>query len=384
MSVIVRPSWQLVVATNTGNIYAATDPSMGWKVVSPAMRGFAVRTLCCWNNKTLIAGTSGGTFRTDTASWQWVDVSAGIQETEITCVAADPADPLRLYVGTTGGMYASRDGGGTWQRTATELDSQDIAVIRIGTPMLAGTLRMGLWMSEDGMQWRRVVPKELSDDVLALLPSTSEPGVVLAGTSLGVWRVDLAKGTATDSSLGLKPKGSAPQQVTYIEVTALATDPADGRHFLAIVSGDGLRESTNGGVLWKQVELMGHPMLGSTADLSWLSSMLVESASQVYLGSLARGIWTGTPGSTWTPINKGLWRIGVYYGSVRALVKDGTGRLFAGTSSGGVFVLLPGEARWLRMNRGLSSLGGQTLTASPDPGVLYCAMNGRVYVCRLP
>jgi ligand-binding sensor domain-containing protein len=384
ITIISRPSWQLVVATNTGNIYAATDPSMGWKVVSPAMRGFAVRTLCCWNNKTLIAGTSGGTFRTDTASWQWVDVSAGIQETEITCVAADPADPLRLYVGTTGGMYASRDGGGTWQRTATELDSQDIAVIRIGTPMLAGTLRMGLWMSEDGMQWRRVVPKELSDDVLALLPSTSEPGVVLAGTSLGVWRVDLAKGTATDRSLGLKPRGSAPQQVTYVEITALEADPVDGPHMLAIVSGVGLWESTNGGVLWKQVELMDHPMLGSTADLSWLSSMLVESASQVYLGSLARGIWTGTPGSTWTPINKGLSRIGVYYGSVRALVKDGMGRLFAGTSSGGVFVLLPGETRWLRVNQGLSSLGGQTLTVGTDPGVLYCAVNGIVYRCRIP
>ncbi|HZL83462.1 MAG TPA: hypothetical protein VFB98_08320, partial [Candidatus Deferrimicrobium sp.] len=212
----------------------------------------------------------------------------------------------------------------------------------------------------------------------------SESGVVLAGTSLGVWRVDLAKGTATDSSLGLKPKGSAPQQVTYVEVTALATDPADGQHFLAIVSGDGLWESTNGGLLWKDVQLTDRPMLGSSADLSWLYSMLIESSSRMYVGSLARGIWTGAPGDTWTPINKGLSRIGVYYGCVQALAKDGTGRLFVGTSSGGVFVLLPGETRWLRMNQGLSSLGGQTLTMGTDPGVLYCAMDSMVYRCRIP
>src|SRR5450756_887667 len=340
MSVIVRPSWQLVVGTSSGSVYAAADPLKGWQVASPAMRGFAVHTLCRWMNRTLI-GTSGGVFETDTASWKWTDVNTGIQETQITCVVPDPADASQLYVGTTGGMYVSHDGGTTWGRTATELDSQDIAVIRAGTPMLAGTLREGLWMSADGMRWRRVVAKELTDDVLALLPSTSEPGIGLAGTSLGVWRVDLAKGMATDRSLGLKPRGSAPQQVIYVEVTALATDPADGQHVLAIVSSDGLWESTNGGLLWKDVQLTDRVMLGSSADLSWLYSMLVESSSRMYVGSLARGIWTGTPGSTWTPVNKGLSRIGVYYGSVQALVEDGMGRLFAGTSSGGVFVLLP-------------------------------------------
>jgi len=250
--------------------------------------------------------------------------------------------------------------------------------------MLAGTLREGLWMSADGAQWRRVAAKELSDDVLALSPSTSEPGVVLAGTSLGVWRVDLVKGTATDSSLGLKPKGSASQQVTYVEVTALATDPSDGQHVLAIVISDGLWESTNGGLLWKDVQLTDRVMLGSSADLSWLHSMLIESSSRMYVGSLARGIWSGAPGDIWTPINKGLSRIGVYYGSVQALAKDGMGRLFAGTSSGGVFVLLPGETRWLRVNQGLSSLGGQTLTVGTDPGVLYCTVNGIVYRCRIP
>jgi len=384
MSVIVRPSWQLVVGTSSGSVYVAADPLKGWQVASPAMRGFAVRTLCCWNNKTLIAGTSGGTFRTDTASWRWADVSTGIQETVITCVVPDPASPSRLYVGTTGGMYVSRDGGTTWGRTATELGSQDIAVIRAGTPMLAGTLREGLWMSTDGTRWRRVAAKELSDDVLALAPYASESGVVLAGTSLGVWRVDLVKGTATDSSLGLKPKRSPPQQVTYVEVAALVADPTDGQHFLAIVSGDGLWESTNGGLLWKDVQLTDRPMLGSSADLSWLSSVLIESSSKMYVGSMARGIWNGAPGDTWTPINKGLSRIGVYYGSVQALAKDGKGRLFAGTSSGGVFVLFPGETRWLRMNQGLSSLGGQTLTVGTDPGVLYCAMDSMVYQCRIP
>jgi photosystem II stability/assembly factor-like uncharacterized protein len=384
ISIVPEPSWQLVVATSTGNVYAAVDPSKGWKTVPPTMRGVAVHALCRLANVALMAGTSGGVFKADFASWQWTDVSTGIQEAEITCVAPDPADRSRVYAGTTGGMYASQDAGATWQRTAAELDSQDIAVIRAGTPMLAGTRGAGLWMSANGMQWYRVAARELSDDVLALTPIASTPGRVLAGTSLGVWQVDLVKGTTIDRSLGLKPKGSAPQQVEYIEVAGFATDPAAEQHILAIVIGDGLWESTNGGLLWKQVQLMDRPMLGSTADLDWISSVFVESASQVYVGSLARGIWIGMPGGAWTPINKGLSRIGVYHGSIQALVMDGAKRLYAATSSGGTFVLLPGGTRWLRMNLGLSSLGGQMLTVGADLRTLYCAMNGTVYVCHVP
>ncbi|MCE5193493.1 MAG: hypothetical protein ABFD13_06580 [Candidatus Cryosericum sp.] len=383
MSVTIQPSWQLVVGTNNGSVYAAADPLKEWQPVSSGMRGFGIRTLCRWMDRVLVAGTSGGVFEMDAASWRWADVSTGMQEAAITCVVPDPASPSRLYVGTTGGMYVSRDGGTAWSRTATELESQDIAVIHAGIPKQVGTRRKGLWISEDGTRWHRVAENDISDDVLALLPFASEPTVVLAGTSLGVWRVDLARGTATDSSLGL-PRGSASQQVTYVEVAALAADPADEQHVLAIIIGDGLWESTNGGALWTPVELMDRPMLGSAADLSWLSSVLMESSSRTYVGSMARGIWTGAPGDTWTPINKGLSRIGVHYGSVQALTKDSKGRLFAGTSSGGVFMLLPGETQWLRINQGLSSLGGQTLTVGTDPGVLYCAMNGVVYRCRIP
>ncbi|MEN6551192.1 MAG: hypothetical protein ABFC79_04995 [Candidatus Cryosericum sp.] len=384
ITIVPQPSWHVVVATSTGTVFAATDSSKGWTAMPPAMHGFAVHALCRLTNRTLIAATSGGVFSAEAATGHWTDASIGIQEAAITCVAPDPIDRSRVYAGTTGGMYVSHDGGGTWQRTATGLDSQDIAVIRVGTPILTGTRGAGLWMSMDGRRWNRVAAGELSDDVLALVPIASMPGTLLAGTSLGVWQVDLAKGVAVDRSLGLKPKGSAPQQVTYVEVSALAVDPANDQHVLAILPGRGLHESINGGLLWKDVQLMDRPMLGSTPDLSWLTSMIFTSTTQVYLGSMARGIWTGAPGQAWMPINKGLSRIGVYYGSIQALAMDGSKRLYAATSSGGVFVLLPGGTRWLRMNLGLSSLGGQMLAVGAGLKTLYCAMNSTMYVCGVP
>lgn len=379
-----QPSWHLVVATSKGSIYAAADPFKGWKSVSPAMCGLAVHALCRSASTTLMVGTSGGVFSADTASWQWTDASMGIQEVQVTCLASDPIRQSLLYAGTTGGMYVSSDSGSTWRRTALDLASQDIAVIRAGTPLLVGTRRAGLWASADGNRWRRIAAKQLSDDVLALMPGADATGSVLTGTSLGVWQVDLASGRATERNLGLRPRGADPDPQNYVEVTAFGVDPVDSQHIFCLVVGGGLRESNNGGVLWKRVEILDKPMLGSSADLEWLSSIHVDAMGTVRVGSVARGIWTGMPGDAWKPQNKGLSRLGVYCGSVCALAMDAAQRLYAATTRGGIFVLVPGEVRWFRMNLGLASLGGQALTVGPDATTLYCAMDGVVYTNKLP
>ncbi len=331
-----------------------------------------------------MVGTSGGVFSADTASWQWTDASMGIQEVQVTCLASDPIRQSLLYAGTTGGMYVSSDSGSTWRRTALDLASQDIAVIRAGTPLLVGTRRAGLWASADGNRWRRIAAKQLSDDVLALMRPASAPGSVLTGTSLGVWQVDLASGRATERNLGLRPRGADPNLQNYVEVTAFGVDPVDNQHIFCLVVGGGLRESNNGGVEWKRVKILDKPMLGSSADLEWLSSIHVDAMGTVRVGSVARGIWTGMPGDAWKPQNKGLSRLGVYCGSVCALAMDAAQRLYAATTRGGIFVLVPGEVRWFRMNLGLASLGGQALTVGPDATTLYCAMDGVVYTNKLP
>jgi len=384
ITIVPQLSWHVVVATSKGSIYATADPFKGWKSVSPAMHGLAVHALCRSARTTLMAATSGGVFSAEAATGHWTDASTGIQEAAITCVAPDPVDRSRVYAGTTGGMYVSYDGGSAWQRTATGLDSQDITVIRVGAPILAGTRGAGLWMSMDGRRWDRVAASELSDDVLALVPITSMPGTLLAGTSLGVWQVDLASGRATERNLGLRPRGADPDLQNYVEVTAFGVDPVDSQHIFCLVVGGGLRESNNGGVLWKRVEILDKPMLGSSADLEWLSSIHVDAMGTVRVGSVARGIWTSMPGDAWKPQNKGLSRLGVYCGSVCALAMDAAQRLYAATTRGGIFVLVPGEVRWFRMNLGLASLGGQALTVGPDATTLYCAMDGVVYTNKLP
>ena len=386
LSIGSQSEWQLIAATSTGDVYTCTEPAKGWRRASPDVRGLTIRVLCQGPGNMLIAGTSGGVWRADLTAWRWVEASTDIEEADVTCLSSDPTDPGILYAGTTGGLFRSPDAGATWTRVAKELASQDIAVVtRTGPSLLVGTRRAGLWACTGTGPWHRLAPDELSDDVLSLLPVASSSDTVLAGTSFGVWEVNASTGIATERNLGLRPKQSPTSGQNYAEVTVLARSPADPGHLLATVRGTGLFESANGGLLWTRVVIVDKPMLGSAADLSWLSSACFAGDGTTYVGSLARGIWMRPSGTTvWSALNEGLSRIGVPCGTVSTLVTDGAGRLYAATSSSGIRVLMPGGKTWLRLNKGLPSLGAQTLALSSDGDTLYCAVGSRVYRAGIP
>jgi photosystem II stability/assembly factor-like uncharacterized protein len=382
LSIAAQPEWQLVAATSTGDVYTCSEPAKGWHSVSPDVRGLTIHVLCQGPQGTLIAGTSGGVLLADPTVWQWVEASSGIEEADVTCLSPDPTEPRILYAGTTGGLFRSPDAGATWERVAGELASQDIAVVtRTGPSLLVGTRRAGLWIRTGTGPWRRLAPHELSDDVLSLLPVASSSDTLLAGTSFGVWEVNSATGIATERNLGLRPKRSPTSGQNYAEVTALVRSPANPGNLLAIVRGTGLFESTNAGLVWTQVAIVDKPMLGNAPDLSWLSSVCFVADGTVYVGSLARGIWMRPSGTrSWSAVNNGLSRIGVPCGTIGTLAVDTAGRLYAATSGSGMRVLMPRASTWLRLNKGLPSLGAQTLALSSDGRTLYCAVDSRLYL----
>lgn len=82
------------------------------------------------------------------------------------CVAVDPRDPGRVYVGTMdNGLYASRDGGVTWRADELGLDDRRVLSVAVSpshqesgiSVVYAGTEPSNLYRSEDGgRSWQRL------------------------------------------------------------------------------------------------------------------------------------------------------------------------------------------------------------------------------------
>jgi len=75
------------------------------------------------------------------------------------CVAVDPRDPDRVYVGTfDGGVHASEDGGATWRRDEHGLADRRVMSVAVSpshreggvSVVYAGTEPSNLYRSEDG------------------------------------------------------------------------------------------------------------------------------------------------------------------------------------------------------------------------------------------
>ncbi|MDX1664400.1 MAG: hypothetical protein R3272_11435 [Candidatus Promineifilaceae bacterium] len=122
----------------------------------------------------------------------------------VSCLAADPADARLLFAGTTDGVLRSDDGGLTWR--AAGMAGKVVKSLAVsphdGDVVYAGTKPARIFDSRDGGHtWREqesfrripnrwwwfspAEPPDLRAYVIAIAPSPTEPGVLLAGVEFG-------------------------------------------------------------------------------------------------------------------------------------------------------------------------------------------------------
>lgn len=146
------------------------------------------------NKKVWAGGVSGGLwFNNDitSAASQWQKVSDFWDNLAITCIAADPTNPLVFYVGTGegwfnldlvvgGGIWKTTDGGATWSRLASTsgfVFVNDIVVKNeagngvVYAAVQGGFTYRGLPVANNGLQrstnggtnWSQVLPASIND-----------------------------------------------------------------------------------------------------------------------------------------------------------------------------------------------------------------------------
>jgi hypothetical protein len=269
---------------------------------------------------------------------------------------APTADPiltsLSVFAGTQGGLWQSRNWGGSWEKCSGDgIESTGAvhAVLAIGPRVFAGG-EGGLWVSEDfGASWEQRFREQ---PVLAILTSRyplADPTVFL-GTPDGLYR-------SNDWGETFAPLSLPGVRVTRLEwpgpALVLATSEGlrvsrdSGRSFEAPGQGlpqggvramalssyfamdpvlfaapdsGGVYRSADGAANWHAAGLEGRKV----GDLVWLGPFLYAAADD--------GVWrTQDLGKTWVPLSKG--------------VQGGTTRLlFPLAPDSGATIFLGGEA----------------------------------------
>jgi len=308
---------------------------------------------------------------------------------DVRSLAADPADPRRIYLGTSDGhIFGSRDAGESWELLGRAGERQDTVVIKIlvdlrdSSVLYAGTWTQdlhaggGVFRSADaGRTWEPL--GLVGQPVRALAQALSEPNILVAGTLDGVYR---SRNAGQDwqrisppgheeirnlDSVAIDPQNP---DVIYVGTFHLPWKTVDGgRTWFPIHAGmiddsdvfsividrenprrvyasacSGIYRSDNGGGLWKKIQ--GIPF---SARRTHVIAQDPERPGVVYAGT-TEGLWlTANAGARWRRVTPRHWVINGLVASA-----DRPGRLVLGTERLGILVSDDGGETFRTANDG--------------------------------
>jgi len=321
----------------------------------------------------------------------------------VYALAADPTNPAVGYAATSGGLFATRDGGATWSRFGLLPPAYSIAVDDSGSKMVVGTVS-GAWSTVDrGATWRQALPGTQigvvafdpgrpstvyasvygpstlglyrSDDGAAtfaqvrasnlyysyssIVVSRSNPRTAYFGTSDGIFRTDdggasLAVVDGFDAVLG--------RDISYRSYfVAVDTErPTRIYGFRTTATGGHLCVSGDEGVHWSGC--------GGNLHQSILALSVQESAAgrKSLFATTDGGVFrSDDEGQSWSGAGLGLQ--GSPYASVQPA---GSGAILVGTSSG-IFRSVDAGGHWSSSSNGLqaSFTGALGLSHADSPAL---------------
>ncbi len=236
----------------------------------------------------LLATFAGGTAWAGNNVWTNLGPFSG---NGAAAIAIDPQNPGSVYVGTTGGVFQSANGGANWQRTASKgLPAGYFANLLLLDPQSPNILyaaaacsRCGIFKSVDsGANWSPV-NSGLEDSVIAinsLAIDPRKPGTLYLGTTAcfetsgspgfvpGTENLCYRPGVFKTSDGGASWSGVSSglwDITTFGTVSALAIDPQNPGTVYAGAFG-GVFKTTNGGSSWNPKNT-GLPCCASAAAL---------------------------------------------------------------------------------------------------------------------
>jgi hypothetical protein len=235
---------------------------------------------------TFLATTGNGISRaTRKADGRWATGSA-LESQPVTCLAADPMHPGRVYAGTRGGgAFCSEDCGRTWSPRG--LGGQTIKAMAasplIPGMILAGTKPAYIFLSKDyGQTWEEITSFRKIFSRLFWISPAEKPftayvqGIALSPTDPNVILTGIEAGAVVRSSDGGKTWQDH-RRGALRDCHSISFHTSDGsRAYEGGGTGAGVAISQDGGSTWRQ------PRSGLDRHYGWACTADPQDASVIY------------------------------------------------------------------------------------------------------
>lgn len=391
----------LYIAAGKDGVHESLNGGKDWRKVS---KGISASSNCVAvvnvpdSAKTLYCVSNGPTdrfiYKTDDAGNTWRKIpdnygkvaknnwtirkASWVGLTSVKCLAVDPTNSRRVYIGDWHSVFVSRNAGESWEVLPKGLETLCVYTIKVSPvnpdKLFVGTLDMGLFVSSDcGKSFRHpgVVSKGFAvtwDEVLSVSPSSKTRNNVFAAATRD-WKRPMDGAIIKSANGGMTWKFA--KRLPKSGGLSVARSHTNDDVVYVLVERSGIYKSIDGGINW-QMRSNGLPTEAATFGYWTPSSVHVspEDDNVVFVRDRARGIFrTIDGGRSWKRVSS---REGC--ASLEISPTD-SNTVFAGYYNNGLWKSADGGNTWKKAypsNKGLmSSLGVRA--SSKVPGQVFVA-----------
>jgi len=366
--------------TNGGGIYMTTTgtTSPSWTFIG--LPGEHVQSLVIDpTNPRVIYVAADGVYRSSDAGATWTNMTATMTGIYVDALAIDPVTTTTLYFGCATGAYKTTDAGQTWVPILANVDaSSSMNVTAIGVaPTSPNVIYAGIYggpiqESKDGGKMWATLPGVFGPDPGAALwyrkivVDPVDPTIPYVGFENGaagqggIWKFT---GGVWSLLPGLRTTGMS---------EAIALNPP-GRTSYAVLYGDGLYTSSDGGATWADVGDTTFSTLPIALAVAPSNSAVAYAAAYFPLdGHMMHATTNG--GAAWTDASAGLH---AYDANSVAVAPTNPSIVYLGGGYNGLHRSTDGATTWGTLETQPSGGGDFYVgVSSKDANLVYAGTNG--------
>jgi photosystem II stability/assembly factor-like uncharacterized protein len=257
--------------TSPGGFFRSTDGGETWKEAKE-LRNESIHSMTqsTLDPSILLVGTTKGVWMSKNSGESWEKISSSTMPVNIDSLAIDPRTNNTIYAGTWWRAYKSTDAGKNWRLIKDGMiDDSDVFAITINPrnpENIIASACSGIYESQNGGEkWSKVngIPSQ-SRRTRDIVQHPSLPGTVFAGTTEGFWM----------STNGGKTWALTSQR--NLEINSIAVHPSEPNRVFIGTNNNGVMVSNDGGRSFAQTNQ------NFTSRFTYLVTPDVQNGNRLY------------------------------------------------------------------------------------------------------